>query len=73
MPKLLPISRREFINKLKNLCFDVPYQGGDYQFMVKEQCKITVPNPHVQKDIPKYIVQLVIKQLEISREEWEKA
>ena len=73
MPKLLPISRREFIDKLKNLGFDGPYQGGDHQIMVKDACKITVPNPHAQKDIPKYIIQLVIKQLGISREEWEKA
>lgn len=73
MPKLKSLSRKEFIKKLKALGLEGPFQGGDHQFMCSKKCKIKIPNPHSQKDVPTFIIQLTIKQLEISRDDWIKA
>lgn len=73
MPKLKSVTRREFIKKLQHLGLEGPVQGGDHQFMIGEQCKIKIPNPHSQKDIPSFVIQLTIKTLGITREEWENA
>jgi predicted RNA binding protein YcfA (HicA-like mRNA interferase family) len=43
MPKLRPLSRKEFIKKLKNVGLEGPFQGGDHQFMSNENLKIKIP------------------------------
>jgi hypothetical protein len=70
MSKLKSLTRKEFIKKLKTFSLECPFQCGDHQFMCIKNCKIKIPNPHSQKDVPKFIVQLTIKHLNISRNEW---
>ena len=70
MPKLKSLTRKEFIKKLRKFGLEGHFQGGDHQFMCLRQCKIKIPNQHSQKDIPKFIIQLTIRQLKISRDEW---
>ena len=70
MPKLKPLTRREFLKKLKNLGLEGPIQGGDHQFMCGDGFKVKILNPHSKKDIPSFIIQLTIKQLGVSRDEW---
>jgi hypothetical protein len=46
MPLPTPVDRRTLIRKLKNLGFEGPYAGGKHQYMLKEQHKLVIPNPH---------------------------
>ena len=67
------ISRRELIRKFKALGFEGPFSGGKHQFMIKIQKKIRIPNPHTKKDVHVSLVNEILKQAEISPEEWEQA
>ncbi|TSC90670.1 MAG: hypothetical protein G01um10142_324 [Parcubacteria group bacterium Gr01-1014_2] len=68
MPK--NISWRRFVQKFKRLGFDGPYSGGRHLFMVKERLRVRIPNPH-RSDISKHLVSEILRQAEISIEEWE--
>jgi len=67
MPK--NISWRKMIQKFQRLGFDGPYSGGRHLFMVKSKLKIRIPNPH-QGDVSKYLITEILRQAEISPEEW---
>ncbi len=70
MPPLGPITRRDFIHYLKRLGFDGPYSGGNPQYMVKGQLRLTLPNPH-QHDISKEFLCRILRQAGIEVHEWE--
>ena len=57
------------IQKFQRLGFDGPYSGGRHLFMVKSKLKIRIPNPH-QGDVSKYLITEILRQAEISPEEW---
>jgi predicted RNA binding protein YcfA (HicA-like mRNA interferase family) len=67
------ISRNTLIRKFKSLGFEGPFSGGKHQFMVKGPKKIRIPNPHKSKDIHQSLVNEILKQAEISKEDWNKA
>lgn len=46
MPPFGPINRRDLIRCLKDLGFDGPYSVGKHQYMVRDELKLTIPNPH---------------------------
>lgn len=69
MPKLSPISHRDFVLKLKKLGFEGPFSGGKHLFMIKSDLRITIPNPH-KKEIGVDLLSRILKQAGISREEW---
>jgi predicted RNA binding protein YcfA (HicA-like mRNA interferase family) len=46
LSKLLPISRRELIKRLRKLGFEGPISGGKHQYMTKDTKVIRIPNPH---------------------------
>jgi predicted RNA binding protein YcfA (HicA-like mRNA interferase family) len=71
MPAIKPIKLKELIRFLRKLDFDGPYSGGKHQFMVKGDLRIRIPNPH-KKDIGKNLLQLILKEAEISKKTWEK-
>lgn len=64
------ISWRKLVQKFRKLGFDGPYSGGRHLFMVKEELKIRIPNPH-RGDISKYLVAEILRQADISSEDWE--
>ena len=64
------ISRRELIRKLRALGFEGPYSGGNHQFMKKEALKLRIPNPH-QRDISIGLLRRILRQADISLQEWE--
>ncbi|MBF0230297.1 MAG: type II toxin-antitoxin system HicA family toxin [Desulfamplus sp.] len=70
MPPFGPVKRKEFLKYLGKLGFNGPYSGGKHQFMVKEDLTIRVPNPH-QSDIGKELLSRLLRQIGISRDEWE--
>jgi len=67
MPK--SISWRKLVQKFRKLGFDGPYSGGRHLFMVKGSLKIRIPNPH-HSDISKYLLSEILRQADISVEEW---
>jgi len=71
MPKLVPISQRKLITKLKKFGFVGPYQEGKHPYMIKGEISITIPNPH-KEDISKNLLSEILRQAGISTSEWNK-
>lgn len=71
MPAVGPISRKDLIRYLKKQGFEGPFSGGKHQFMLKEQLRLTIPNPHKQ-DISRALLLKILKQADIPREAWER-
>lgn len=69
MPKLSPISHKEFIKRMKKLGFEGPYPGGKHLFMIRENIRLTIPNPH-KKEIGVDLLKRILKQAGISSDEW---
>jgi predicted RNA binding protein YcfA (HicA-like mRNA interferase family) len=70
MPPLRAIKSLELIRLFKQLGFEGPFSGGKHQYMVKENLKVWIPNPN-QRDISPALLVQILRQAEISREEWE--
>lgn len=70
MPTFGPISRRGLIAAFRRLGFDGPYAGGNHEYMVKGTIRIIIPNPH-RGDIGREYLARLLRQAEITREEWE--
>jgi predicted RNA binding protein YcfA (HicA-like mRNA interferase family) len=68
----MPISRKELIRKFRSLGFTGPYSGGRHQFMVKEELKVRVPNPHQAGDISDSLLREILRQAGISKDDWKK-
>jgi predicted RNA binding protein YcfA (HicA-like mRNA interferase family) len=69
MPKLLPVSRRKFIQRLQQLGFEGPYSGGRHPQMKRGNVTLIIPNEH-QADIGPGFLQRLLKQAGVSRDEW---
>jgi len=67
------ILRRELIRKFKALGYEGPFSGGRHQFMIKGPKKIRIPNPHGSGDIHINLVKEILRQADISSDEWDKA
>jgi predicted RNA binding protein YcfA (HicA-like mRNA interferase family) len=72
MPAIAPISRRNLIRYLRKCGFEGPYPGSKHAMMFKEGLEITIPNPH-KGDISKGLLLEILKQAQITREEWEQS
>jgi predicted RNA binding protein YcfA (HicA-like mRNA interferase family) len=70
MPTFAPIKRNDFIKALRRTGFDGPYAGGKHEFMVKGSLRLVLPNPH-QSEISRDLLSRLLRQAQISREEWE--
>jgi predicted RNA binding protein YcfA (HicA-like mRNA interferase family) len=71
VPSFRAIKRRELIKALKNAGFDGPYIGGKHEFLVKGELRLTLPNPH-QNEISRELLARILRQANLTREEWEK-
>ncbi len=71
MPALGPMKRKDLIRYLRAAGFTGPYLGGKHQYMVKDEIKLAIPNPH-QSDIGRELLGRILRQAGIDREEWEK-
>jgi predicted RNA binding protein YcfA (HicA-like mRNA interferase family) len=69
----VPTSRKDLIKKFRSLGFSGPYSGGKHQFMAKGNLKIRVPNPHGAGDITDSLLHEILRQAEITKDEWNKA
>ena len=70
MPPFGPVSRRNLIRYLRELGFEGPYSGGNHEFMIRHQTRIALPNPH-RGDIGKALLSRILRQAEVSRDQWE--
>lgn len=66
------ISRNELISKLKMKGFSGPFSGGKHQFMVKDNLKLRIPNPHKNNEIGIGLLKEILKQACIDFDEWDK-
>ena len=62
-----PISRSDFIKRLRSFGFDGPFAGGKHSF---ENKLVPIPNPH-KGDIGVGLLIRILKQAGISTSEWE--
>jgi predicted RNA binding protein YcfA (HicA-like mRNA interferase family) len=58
--------------QFRSLGFTGPYLGGRHQFMVKEELKVRVPNPHQADDISDSLLREILRQAGISKDDWKK-
>ncbi|MGD0092160.1 MAG: type II toxin-antitoxin system HicA family toxin [Planctomycetota bacterium] len=70
MPPFRPMKRRELIQYLRKDGFLGPLPGGKHEYMVKENVRVILPNPHVS-DIGRALLARILRQAAINREEWE--
>lgn len=66
-----PIKRRELIAKLKRFGFEGPFPGGKHSYMKRGSLKLRIPNEH-STDIADDLLQKILKQAGIDKEEWDK-
>jgi len=71
MPAFGPTKHRDLIRCLKDSGFAGPFTGGKHQYMVKGQIRLAIPNPH-QGDISRDLLARILRQAEITRDEWER-
>ncbi|MGI0483357.1 type II toxin-antitoxin system HicA family toxin [Geminocystis sp. CENA526] len=69
MPKLTPVSWKELVTKLNELGFESPFSGGKHPQMRRGNVTLIIPNPH-KKEISIGLLQRILRQGNISREEW---
>lgn len=70
MPPFRPISRRELIRFLRQMGFEGPYSRTRHEYMVKNNRRVTLPNPH-RGDIGRAYLARILRQAGIDRAEWE--
>ena len=69
MPRM--ISWKRLIQNFRKLGFEGPYNGGRHLFMKKGALKIHIPSKH-KGDISAGLVNEILRQAGIDKEEWDK-
>ncbi len=67
--RLIPVSCRNLIKRLKELGFVGPYTGPDHAFMARGINRVRIPNPH-KKEIGINLLLEILREGGISRDEW---
>jgi len=67
--RLTPVSRREFVKRMRKLGFEGPFSGGRHEFLMRGDKRLILPNPHRSTISTDLLVRL-LRQAGISREEW---
>ena len=70
MSKLKSISHNELLKGLRSFGFDGPFGGGKHLYMIRENLRLTIPNPRREK-IGVDLLKRILRQAGIAREEWE--
>ena len=69
MAKLTAISWLDLVKRLHQLGFEGPYSGGKHPQMRRKELTVIIPNPH-HGDINVGLLQRILRQAGITREEW---
>ncbi|HEX8521784.1 MAG TPA: type II toxin-antitoxin system HicA family toxin [Tepidisphaeraceae bacterium] len=70
MPPFGPIKRRDLIHFLRKCDFAGPVSGGRHEAMRRGSLTVPIPNPH-RGDISRKLLAEILRQAQISREQWE--
>ena len=70
MPAFGPVGRADLIRALRKAGFTGPESGGKHQAMRRGTLTLTLPNPH-RGDIGVNLLARILRQANISRQEWE--
>jgi len=70
VPRLGPTSRPALIRSLRQLGFAGPFAGGRHEFMQRDDIRLILPNPH-RGDISSDMLARLLREAEITREQWE--
>ena len=65
-----PISGCDLIQSLRALGFTGPYTGTRHEYMRRGNRRVPLPNPH-QGDIGRGLLVRILRQADITRDEWE--
>jgi hypothetical protein len=65
-----PTSRDQLIACLRRLRFEGPLAGGKHGFMIRDQLRVRIPNPH-RGEIVRELLARILRQAAVSREDWE--
>lgn len=66
-----PISHRDLIRRLHSLGFEGPFAGGKHSFMIRQNIRLTLPNPH-KGDIGIGLLKRILRQADVTEDEWNK-
>lgn len=67
------VNYNKFIKKMRKLGFYGPYSGGKHLFLRRVDTDVVIPNPHHCKDIGSNLLDRILKQAGVSKEEFRKA
>ena len=70
--RLIPVSRREFIRRLRQVGFDRPFSGGRHEFLVRGDHRLILPNPH-GSDIGIDLLARLLDEAGVTRQEWQES
>ncbi|MCX6825053.1 MAG: type II toxin-antitoxin system HicA family toxin [candidate division SR1 bacterium] len=69
MPKIVPLKFKEVCDKLKRFGYQGPLAGGKHMHMYKGTQVVPVPK-HGGKDVSKGVIESIIHQIGVSKDEW---
>jgi len=69
LARLSPVTWRELTERLRQLGFEGPYEGGKHPYMVRRDVVVTVPNPH-RSAVSGDLLQRILRRAGITRDEW---
>lgn len=73
MPRVVPITRREFIRRLRLLGFEGPYSGGKHDFMRRpsDSVKLALPRDDAKsREIGVELQKRVLREIGASTAQW---
>jgi predicted RNA binding protein YcfA (HicA-like mRNA interferase family) len=69
MSRLTPVTYNQLVQRLRELGFEGPFEGGKHPQMRRENRTLIIPNPH-RGEISVGLLARILKQAGVSREEW---
>lgn len=70
MSRVLPLSSKKVLKALENLGFRQVRQKGSHLFLEHPDGRITIVPIHPGKKIKKGLINKIIRDVQISRDEW---
>ena len=66
------LARHELIRRFRALGFTGPISGGRHLFTLKGPLKVRIPNPHGSVAIHASLVHEILRQAQISKDDWDR-
>ena len=70
MPPLSPTTRVVLIRRFRKLGWSGPRIAKGHDYMFKDRRKARIPNRHQRKDIGVPLLRAILKQADVSPDEW---